>query len=188
MILQSAVQLFGEKGYHATSIQDICDLAGVSKGALFHYFENKNELLFEIHETITDLQYEQSERVINNNDMSASEKLRALIDIIVRVIVVENRPYGMIIFQEFRNVTGYKSEIVIAKRDRLEAIVVSVIEQGIMSGEFRQDMDSKIFAKLFFSMCNGLYHWYKPEGSFGVEKMADTIWGFFVGGLRPSSL
>jgi len=49
-ILQSAVELFLEKGYEATSVNDICKHAGVSKGSFYHYFETKQVLFLSLME------------------------------------------------------------------------------------------------------------------------------------------
>ncbi|MGI9276146.1 MAG: TetR/AcrR family transcriptional regulator [Endozoicomonas sp.] len=47
-IIQSAIELFATQGYEKTPISAICEHAGVSKGAVFHHFKNKDELLREV--------------------------------------------------------------------------------------------------------------------------------------------
>ncbi|WP_077214928.1 TetR/AcrR family transcriptional regulator [Bacillus dakarensis] len=49
MILEQAMILFATKGYHSTSMQEVAEQAGVSKGGLYSYFSSKNELLIEIY-------------------------------------------------------------------------------------------------------------------------------------------
>jgi AcrR family transcriptional regulator len=51
-VIKMAHQLFVEKGFHATSIQDILDYSGISKGTFYNYFSSKNELLVGIYKTI----------------------------------------------------------------------------------------------------------------------------------------
>jgi len=184
-ILQSAVQLFGTKGYQSTSIQDICDLAGVSKGAVFHYFNNKGELLFEIHEEIIDILLKQYEAVFENNNLGPSQKLRELVGILVD-LMVNYRPYIVVLFQEYRNIQDNNFELVKAKRDRSEEIVSAVIKQGISSGEFRKDLEFSILAKLFFGICNWTYIWLNPEGHLTPQQIADNIWRVFMGGIMLS--
>src|SRR5690606_5590665 len=48
LILESALELFAENGFHATSISQIAKQAGISKGLIYNYFESKNEILSEI--------------------------------------------------------------------------------------------------------------------------------------------
>ena len=45
LILESALELFAENGFHATSISQIAKKAGISKGLIYNYFESKNEIL-----------------------------------------------------------------------------------------------------------------------------------------------
>lgn len=184
-ILRSAVQLFGTKGYQATSIQDICELAGVSKGAVFHYFNNKNELLFEIHEEIIDILITQCESIFKNDSLVPSQKLRELVDVMVG-LMADYRPYIVVLFQEYINIQEHKFDLVKARRDRCEEIVAAVIKQGILSGEFRQDLEFSILAKLFFGICNWTYIWLNPEGPLTPQQIAENIWKVFVGGLKAA--
>ena len=51
IILESAYQLFSRNGYEATSVADICQSAGVSKGALYHHFPTKQAIFLELMES-----------------------------------------------------------------------------------------------------------------------------------------
>ncbi|MHB8158342.1 MAG: TetR family transcriptional regulator [Desulfocucumaceae bacterium] len=186
-ILHSAVQLFGTKGYQATSIQDICDLAGVSKGAIFHYFNNKGELLFEIHEEIIEFLLKQYEGVPKRENCSASEKLRELVGILVG-LMIDYKPHIVVLFQEYKNIQDENFELIKAKRSRCEEVVGEVIRQGILSGEFRQDLEFSILPKLFFGICNWTYIWLDPKGPLTPQQIADNIWRVFTGGLRAEAL
>lgn len=181
-ILSAAVQLFGTKGYHATSIQDICDQAGVSKGAVFHYFQNKNELLFEIHEEIISILVKQYEAVLAG-DLGPAEKLKELVNVLVG-LMVDYRPYIVVLFQEYKNIEEHHFEIVKARRDRCEEIVSSVIKQGIANGDFREDLEFSILAKLFFGICNWTYIWLNPQGRLKPQQIAENIWRVFTGGIE----
>ncbi|TYO93932.1 TetR/AcrR family transcriptional regulator [Desulfallas thermosapovorans] len=183
-ILNSAVQLFGTKGYHATSIQDICRLAGVSKGAIFHYFSNKIELLFEIHEVIIDILLDKYNNVLDHFESSPTLKLKQLVNISVE-LVVEYKPYIAVLFREYKNLQNDDHYFLItkAKRDQCESVVQEVIRQGVTSGEFRQDIELSIMAKLFFGVCNWTYIWLDPKGPLTPQQISDSIWQLFIGGL-----
>lgn len=183
-ILNSAVQLFGTKGYHATSIQDICRLAGVSKGAVFHYFNNKIELLFEIHEVIIDILLGEYKNVLDHNESKPTMQLKQLVNISVE-LMVEYKPYIAVLFREYKNLQNddHYFHITKAKRDRCENIVKEVIRQGVASGEFRQDLELSILAKLFFGICNWTYIWLNPQGPLTPQQISDSIWQLLIGGL-----
>ena len=181
-ILQSAIELFGDKGYHATSIQEICDQAGVSKGALFHYFSNKNEILFEIHEFVIDRWISQCEAISNNHGLTSSQKIYQLIETVLNNLV-DYRQQGKILFKEITTLEGETGEIIKARRDYVEEIVGSIIEEGMQSGEFKSNQDSRIMTKLFFGTINWTHYWYRPEGDLTIGQMANSICSFVLEGL-----
>ena len=181
-ILKAAVELFGDKSYHATSIQSICDLAGVTKGAFFYYFPNKNQLLFEIHEFIIDRWNAECEKVFDNDNLDPSEKIFAITDVLIGQLT-DYRQYGKILFRELNYIEGELGEIVKVKRHRTEEIVATVIEAGMKKGDFKPNQNSLLLAKLYFGMCNWTLHWYKPNGDITTQQMATIIANAFIGGL-----
>src|SRR5512146_1074772 len=77
-IFTEAVRIFKEKGYHATSVQDIADAVHLQKGSLYHYISSKEELLFKIFERGTGALTQRLKEIIAS-DLSPSDKLRAAI-------------------------------------------------------------------------------------------------------------
>ncbi|MFZ5633335.1 MAG: TetR/AcrR family transcriptional regulator [Bacillota bacterium] len=182
-IIQSAIELFGEKGYHATSIQEISDKAEVSKGAVFHYFPNKSELLFVIHDNFIDIHLEQVERVLMKDDLCASEKMRELILDLVQLIA-DFKPSVIIFLQEFKYVTEDKLEIIKSKRGKSEEMFKKVIEQGVNSGEFKKDLDIDLTVKAIFGMCDWTYRWMNPNGRLTPREIGLNFWKILMGGLQ----
>lgn len=79
LILDVAFRLFIEKGYESTSIQDIIDnLGGLSKGAIYHHFKSKEDILV----AVTDRMTEESNRILavirDRSDLNGKEKLKAI--------------------------------------------------------------------------------------------------------------
>src|ERR1700730_12578372 len=73
-IALAAVKLFEQKGYHATSVQDIADEVGLQKGSLYHYIHSKEDLLLQIaHQAITEFN-QRLERILEA-DIPARAKL-----------------------------------------------------------------------------------------------------------------
>ena len=67
-VIQNAHQLFIEKGYQATSIQDILDRSGISKGTFYNYFSSKSELLKAVFISVNkDFEKERNELLIGEN-------------------------------------------------------------------------------------------------------------------------
>ncbi len=63
-ILAAAVRLFAEQGFDGTSVQEIVERAEVTKGALYHYFDSKNDLLFEIYHSLLSRQLADLDRIL----------------------------------------------------------------------------------------------------------------------------
>ncbi|MBF7082711.1 TetR family transcriptional regulator [Desulfallas sp. Bu1-1] len=182
-IIQSAVELFGQKGYHSTSIQEIGEHAGVSKGAIFHYFPNKSEILFVIHEKFIDIILEKADHVLHREDLSATQKLRELIVDLVQLIA-DFKPYVVVFFKEYKYVDEDRLAIIKAKRDRCEQIFKAVVEQGVAGGEFRRDLDIDMIVKAIFGMCDWTHQWMRPDGRLTPRQIALTFCDLLLGGLR----
>ena len=150
-IVKAGLKLFGSRGYHGTSVGDVAKAAGITKGAFYHHFQSKEELLLLIHQEYADYQYNAMEAVLNESD-SAGEQLRALIRCIVEA-VGRYKPNVTIFFQERRYLTKSSLARAAERRDQLEAAFQRVIERGIASGEFRQDLDARVACLGILGMC-----------------------------------
>src|SRR5262245_10752094 len=74
-LLAVATRLFAEKGFEATSVQEIVQSAGVTKGAMYHYFAAKDDLLFEIYHRLLAMQMRRLEQFADGNG-TTEERLR----------------------------------------------------------------------------------------------------------------
>lgn len=183
-ILKSAVQLFEEKGYHMASIQEISERAGVSKGAVFHYFPTKAELLFALNESIfVESQLKNLNKVLSNEELTPIDKLRELIIFHVEMYA-KNRSDVVIFYQEFRHLSGEKLEVIKEKRDMYEEVFRKVIRQGVENGDFRDDLDVNIATKAIFGMCSWTYQWLNPDGPLTPAQIAQIFCNILVDGLR----
>ena len=79
LILDVAFRLFMEKGYEHTSIQDIIDhLGGLSKGAIYHHFKSKEDILVAVTNKITEESNKMLDEVRDRKDLNGKEKLRTI--------------------------------------------------------------------------------------------------------------
>ena len=78
-IIETAGRLFIEKGYEHTSIQDIIDhLGGLSKGAIYHHFKSKEEIMYAVAEELYTDSTAQMQKIRQRRDLNGKEKIRAL--------------------------------------------------------------------------------------------------------------
>src|SRR3954471_13957200 len=134
-VYTAALRLFREKGYHATSMQDIAAAVGLYKGSLYHYIGGKEELLVQVcSRAMSDLLAD-AEQIASDTACSASAQVRALLEKHV-VAVAENLDALTVYLHEFRALSGEPFDRVARQRERYTAIVGEIVSRGVGSGEF----------------------------------------------------
>ena len=180
-IIRAGIKLFSSSGYHGTSVGDIAKAAQITKGAFYHHFQTKEELLMLIHQQYTDYQIDAVRAVIANNE-SPEQQLRELIRCIVEA-VRRYRPNVRIFFQERRYLTRKYLAQADEQRDVLEDAFQLVIENGIASGDFRQDLDARVVCLGIIGMCAWTYQWFSDKGRLSADEVADNFAALLLEGL-----
>ncbi len=179
-ILALAIDLFREKGYHGTSMQDIADAIGLRKGSLYHYVSSKEELLFTIFtRAVAALVEDISE--IASTDEPARLRLRRAIKHHLRV-VADNLSMLTIFFRELPALPPEKRREVLDGRDRYRGFFEAIITEGIARGEFCE-VDPKMVTFAILGMCNGLYEWYSPQGRLSIDDIAESFTSLVLDGI-----
>jgi AcrR family transcriptional regulator len=169
-ILRSASSIISEKGYEKTTMEEIASQLLMTKGAMYYYFKNKEELLFECHLMILDPSIEKIKEV-KNSDLSHVEKIRK---VIIDYIIFEINEKSMF------NVAGkldqtFSSEFlgkILAKRDEYNHIFDELIQEGINDGVF-QKVEVKMTRLIILGALNSIQSWYKPDGKMKPEEIAN---------------
>ncbi len=177
-ILHAALRAFRERGYHATTLEDIADELGVRKTALYHYFPDKEAILYECHkESLAEI--ERLTKEAKKLD-SATEALEHVIREFVRVMIdtLEGSPMAF----EVSALSVDRQDEVIAARDRFERQLRKIIDEGKKSGAFRS-VDSKIAVFAILGAINWIARWYRPEGSLHAPELGEEFADYLVGGL-----
>ena len=143
LILETATRLFVQKGYERTSIQDIINnLGGLSKGAIYHHFKSKEEILI----AVTNKMTEESNRMLfeirNNPDMTGKEKLKKLLTDSV------NRPVHDSIFSAAPNIKSSPALVSSILMESVETVapeyVLPIIKQGIEDGSIQTEYPEEL--------------------------------------------
>jgi AcrR family transcriptional regulator len=188
-ILEVAMKVFRERGYHAASMQEIADAVGMQKGSLYYYISGKQELLFMILERAIDTIAARIESIYNS-DLTPREKLRQAI--LTHVEVVSQRLEMLtILLRERHALTRSQQAAIDEKSNNYERLFQRILSEGIRAGEFR-GMDVKMVSFGILGMCNWLYQWYSPEGRLSArqigEVFSDLVFdGVLVKGENPAS-
>jgi AcrR family transcriptional regulator len=177
-ILHAALRAFQKKGYHSTTLDDIAEYLGLRKTALYHYFPDKESILWACHqESLGEL-----DRIIEGAHelKGAAEQLSFVIHEHVRVMTdtLEGSPLAF----EVSAFSPDRQEAIVEARDRYERAVRSIISRGIRSGEFR-DVDPKVAVFAILGSINWIARWYRPEGTLHAEDLGRQFSDYLVRGL-----
>ena len=177
-ILHAALRAFRERGYHQTTLGDIAERLGIRSTALYHYFPDKEAILYECHqESLAELAriLDQARRL-----PEPRERLRHLIREHVRVMTdtLQGSPLAF-------EVTAFSEERqaeIIAARDRYERAMRRVLKQGIDRGVFR-DVDEKVAVFAVLGAVNWIARWYRPEGHLHAAELGAQFADHLIDGL-----
>ena len=180
-VYAAALRLFMEKGYHATSMQDIAAAVGLYKGSLYHYIGSKEDLLVQVFERAMGSLLADVERIAADTSLRAAHQLRMILRAHVSA-VADNREALTVYLHEFRALANDSLNDVREQRQRYRALVATIVERGVRLGEFAvADVDIATLGVL--GMCNWVAQWYRPGARLGPEAIADRFADMLLDGL-----
>src|SRR5262245_64693876 len=180
-IVDTSAQVFAQRGYHATSLNELCAANGLGKGALYHYIRSKEELLAAIHDRVMDEVMAGADRVATAGG-TPSAQLTMLGDELLDVI--HRYPDHVWVFlHEFPALTGERADQFRVRRREYERRVESVLQAGVESGDFR-DLDPRLTALAWLGMHNYTYLWLKQGGRLSARDVAKPFADIFMLGIR----
>lgn len=181
-VTRAAVELFATQGYANTSVQQIVEAAGVTKGAMYHYFESKDDLLFGIYESLLSLQKAHLDEIIARGG-EIEDVLRAVcVDVLETSI--EHIAEGAVFFRSMNMLSAPRQQEVTRRRRVYNDEFAALIESGQRKGLYRDDIPVALLVAHFFSDVHYLSHWYSPEGPEGKTLIAEQITDLFLSSLR----
>ncbi len=137
-LLNAAMELFSEKGYDHASVNAIIEKVGVSKGAFYHYFKSKEDVLEAVVVQYIEKEIQITHTIAENHRLDAIEKVRQLICEVLgyKALNLKNRLEISSVFQDAGNVK-FQRKVVESKFKLLHLPYRTIIEQGIQEGSFR---------------------------------------------------
>jgi AcrR family transcriptional regulator len=179
-ILQSAAAAFRRRGYHGASVEEIARALRMTKGNLYYYFKNKQEVLYFCHDYSLDLLLEQLDRA-EADGRPPDERLRRLIEAFVHMIIDELK--GTALTMDLAALPPRLLRKVIAKRDRFDRGMRRLLEEGMRTGAFAPG-DPKLLTFAILGAVNWITRWFDPRGPATSEQIGRTFAEFLVRGLR----
>ncbi|UGY90552.1 TetR/AcrR family transcriptional regulator [Streptomyces gobiensis] len=182
-LLATATRLFAERGYDRTSVQEIVESAGVTKGALYHYFGSKDDLLHEVYARVLRLQQERLDAYADA-DAPVEQRLReAAADVVVTTL--ENFDDTRIFFRSMHHLSPEKQKQVRAERRRYHERFRALVEEGQRAGVFSTATPAELVVDYHFGSVHHLGAWYRPDGRLSPQEVADHLADLLLRALRP---
>jgi AcrR family transcriptional regulator len=179
-----ATKLFADRGYEGTSVQEIVEAAGVTKGAMYHYFGSKDDLLYEIYGRILRMQMERLEKVASGEGPLDQRLHAAAADVVVTSI--GNLDDSKIFFRSMHQLTPEKQKTVRAERRRYHERFRAMVEEGQQSGLFRADVPADLVVDFYFGAVHHLGMWYRRRGPLSSADVGRYFADMLITSLRPA--
>ena len=183
-ILKSAAAAFRRRGYHGASVDEIAAALDMTKGNLYYYFKNKEDILFACHDYSLDLLLTLMADV-QAEAASPEAKLRRLVLAFVHLILDELHATALTLDPEALSPPLLKK--IIAKRDQFDHGIRDIIQQGIDQGVFTPG-DPKLIEFAMMGAVNWIPKWFDPQGTATSQQIGEAFADYLVGGLlkKPS--
>lgn len=181
-ILDVAAEIFRIKGYHHANVSDIAEKVGLLKGSLYYHIKSKEELLYTIVSSSVAVYVQSLQDILTSNEKA---------DILLRKAIISHmRPIGIqfdriyVFLNEFKNLSDdYRKEIDFQIKS-YSRLWMDIIEQGKKEGIFSPDLDSRIVTLSIFGACNWTPRWFRSEGEYRIEDIAEIYADIFLKGLN----
>ncbi|PZX08305.1 TetR family transcriptional regulator [Psychrobacillus insolitus] len=167
-IILSAVKIVNEKGYQKATMEEIAAELLMTKGSLYYYFKNKEDLIFQCHEMVLVQAIEELQQHINVKQ-SNEEKLREMIKTHIQYAIEKKEMFNMIIKPD-QTFSEDQLNPILLKRNEYAGLFDQVILAGIKTAEFTID-EPKIARMILLGSMNWIQQWYNPFGSKTIEEL-----------------
>lgn len=180
-LLHAAADLFASQGYHATGMKDLEQATGMGRSSLYHYFSNKEELLFEI-TTRYLRELVGIGHTLLDEDLDPVVRVRQFSRAVMRS-VAEDLAELTVCFREVHSVTGENQRALLDLHRSYERVWGRMLQAGSAAGLFVAT--DAITVKSVIGMHHYSYLWLRPEGKRSPESIADSFCDLLFEGLNP---
>ena len=185
-ILRTAARLFQQRGYDATSMNDVAAALKLSKGGLYHHFQSKDEILYEIMNHAMEIT---QERVLApvRSITDPEDRLRALIRLHIEVVLSpRDREITVMLHENHPLPPALRKRINTRKKEYIhfvESLIAEVQTKAQRSRSAKCAVSPRAAAFALLGMINWSYQWYKPEGDLQTNNLVPQFTDLVFGGI-----
>jgi AcrR family transcriptional regulator len=182
-LLDVAVAVFNERGYDATSMEELAGRLGITKSAIYHHVPGKGELLRLALDRALDALFAVTEEPGARSGPAIS-RLEHVVHASVRVLS-EELPFVTLLLRVRGN--SPIEQAALQRRRDFDRIVTALVRSAEEQGDVRPDVDPAITSRLLFGTINSLVEWYRPDRELDADAFADAVVSTLFDGLRTRS-
>jgi len=181
-LLAVVVEVFNERGYDGTSMEDLSARLGISKSAIYHHVSGKEELLRLSVGRALDALF----AVLDEPQAVSGRAIDRLEHVVRRSceVLVKELPFVTLLLRVRGNTAAERAAL--ARRREFDRIVTDLVRLGEEEGDIRRDVDPALTARLLFGMVNSLSEWYRPDRGLAAQDVADALAKIAFKGLTES--
>jgi len=181
-ILRTAARLFQQRGYDATSMNDVAAALKLSKGGLYHHFQSKDEILFEIMNHAMEIT---EERVVApvRGIPDPEDRLRSLIRRHIETVLSPADREITVMLHENHPLPPALRKRINARKKEYVHFVEGVIGEVQRARNARGTVSPRAAAFALLGMINWIYQWYKPEGELQAQNLVPQFTDLVFGGM-----
>jgi AcrR family transcriptional regulator len=182
-ILRVASRVFAEKGYRATSLQEIADEVGVTRPSFYYHFKSKQEILA----AIVDAAFERAEAAVDEATEIGGSAIAQIRDFVRRYVEINTEHAEVpVLFQSLGELDEEAAEAARRRRRVIDHKLARLIERGVQGGELTSS-SPLIAAYGILGAANWMHTWYRQGGRLSPEEIADMLADLALYGLarRP---
>jgi AcrR family transcriptional regulator len=181
-VIRRAAELFREKGYVASSMRDLAQKMGIEAASLYSHIRSKEEILQSLCFDMA-TEFRKSLEEVERQNISASEKLRKGIIGHVQVMA-RDLTASAVFMNEHRHLSQpYLRDFLLLRINYINRFK-AIIEEGMKSGEFKNNIDKKLAVMTLFSSLNWMPQWYDPVGNIEPVDLGLQLADMLVNGLK----
>jgi AcrR family transcriptional regulator len=179
-LLDVAVAAFNERGYDATSMDELATRLGVTKSAIYHHVPSKGELLRLALDRALDALFAVTEEPAATTG-PAIDRLEHVVRGSVRVLTAQ-LPFVTLLLRVRGNTDVERTAL--QRRREFDRIVTELVRAAEEEGDVRPDVDPAVTSRLLFGTVNSLTEWYRPGRGLDADALADALVATTFDGLR----
>lgn len=168
-IILSAIKMVNRKGYQGATMEEIAAELLMTKGSLYYYFKNKEDLIFKCHELVLSKAMKELQIYLDEDDVTYEQRLRNMIVTHIHYTIEGKEIFNLIIKPNETFSTEYLKPI-LEIRNNYARYFDLVIQRGIKANEFSIS-EPKIARMILLGSMNWIQQWFSSEGKMTKEEI-----------------